>query len=461
MDTPPPTDPLPPEPPLVLPAADLPPLDPATGDPVPVLGAADDVPVLLPAGPPPKPPIDTRTALFLAVLGVGAVAYVLLLVAGGPARDFASAGVQVLPFLGLSLLAYAGERSDTFRLLTVIYWGLLVVTAVLFMILVTGAAEANLPVLIQLRDAGRAGKKVPVKPSDLFLPNGLLLTALTGLFCFAAALVAASGYAPGVRRAMARVVPGFDAESFVHAVALSTVAGLALVLLIPLAVTGEPPPLVFVRHVTDPALGPDAADLEAMLGDKHSMLWGEINSLIWLVPVGLVAVGWPLHRTLPAALRRVGFVVPKAWHVPFGLGLAAVLALVMAGGVDPAIGRLWARMNWPRTDETTFEVLMKALTNPLGAVVIAVVAGVGEELFARGILQPRLGIVLSNLFFTALHALQYNWDGLLSVFLIGLVLGVVRKKTNTTASAVVHGTYDFLLVMAAYRGIDPSKWFGW
>ena len=33
--------------------------------------------------------------------------------------------------------AGAGERSDTFRLLTVVYWGFLVVTAVLFMILLS------------------------------------------------------------------------------------------------------------------------------------------------------------------------------------------------------------------------------------------------------------------------------------------------------------------------------------
>jgi hypothetical protein len=36
----------------------------------------------------------------------------------------------------------------------------------------------------------------------------------------------------------------------------------------------------------------------------------------------------------------------------------------------------------------------------------------------------------------------------------------VRKKTNTTTSAIVHGTYDFLLVLASYYAVDPTKWFG-
>jgi membrane protease YdiL (CAAX protease family) len=86
---------------------------------------------------------------------------------------------------------------------------------------------------------------------------------------------------------------------------------------------------------------------------------------------------------------------------------------------------------------------------PVGAVVIGVVAGIGEELAVRGVLQPRLGIWLSNLAFTLAHAFQYHWDALLIVFLLGMVLGVLRQKTNTTVCALVHGTYNCLLVLAA------------
>src|SRR5262249_39402008 len=158
-------------------------------------------------------------------------------------------------------------------------------------------------------------------------------------------------------------------------------------------------------------------------------------------------------------LRRVGLVVPTAGQVVFGLVFAVVLAFGM-GAVDYAITELWTWMGWPKTDSKAFEELMKFAINPLGALVIGVSAGLGEELFARGVLQPRLGILLSNLFFTALHALQYNWDGLVSVFLIGLILGVIRKRTNTTTSAIVHGTYDFTLIMLSVWGVDPSQWFG-
>jgi hypothetical protein len=32
----------------------------------------------------------------------------------------------------------------------------------------------------------------------------------------------------------------------------------------------------------------------------------------------------------------------------------------------------------------------------------------------------------------------------------GLVLGLVRKRTNTTCSAITHGTCDFILVLMSW-----------
>jgi membrane protease YdiL (CAAX protease family) len=164
------------------------------------------------------------------------------------------------------------------------------------------------------------------------------------------------------------------------------------------------------------------------------------------VPCTIVCVGYPLRRTLREALARLGLVRPKLWQCGLGVLLVPVIVAAMHG-VDHLIETIWGYMNWPRTNESAFDELMEFARNPAGAVVIGVTAGLGEELVVRGMLQPRLGIVLSNLFFTSLHALQYNWDGLASVFLIGLALGLVRKYTNTTTSAIVHGGYDFVLVM--------------
>ena len=83
-----------------------------------------------------------------------------------------------------------------------------------------------------------------------------------------------------------------------------------------------------------------------------------------------------------------------------------------------------------------------------GALVVGVCAGLGEELLVRGVLQPRLGLLLSNALFTAMHAGQYGWDMLLVIFFVGTAFGLVRKY-RSTISALVHGLYDAVLILLA------------
>jgi len=52
--------------------------------------------------------------------------------------------------------------------------------------------------------------------------------------------------------------------------------------------------------------------------------------------------------------------------------------------------------------------------------------------------------------FASLHALQYNFDGLLQVLCLGLIFGVIRKYGSTTHCALIHGSYDFVLFMILY-----------
>jgi membrane protease YdiL (CAAX protease family) len=134
------------------------------------------------------------------------------------------------------------------------------------------------------------------------------------------------------------------------------------------------------------------------------------------------------------------------------LGAAVLLTALLLGLgelMDLGITRTWQAFGWKTTDASAVEALFSGFFSPVGAIVIGVTAGLGEEVAVRGILQPRLGILLSNCFFTAVHAYQYHWDALCSVFITGLVLGLIRKKTNTTVSAIVHGGFDFVLILMA------------
>ena len=77
-----------------------------------------------------------------------------------------------------------------------------------------------------------------------------------------------------------------------------------------------------------------------------------------------------------------------------------------------------------------------------------VAAPIVEEFFARGflyrgwsesVLRPAGAILLSSAVWTMMH-LQYNWFFLAQVFSIGLLLGYLRYRSNSTwLTVILHG----------------------
>jgi uncharacterized protein len=348
---------------------------------------------------------------WLAIGVISLVAYVALLAAGGEARDLAIAGLNVLPFVVLALFAYGGLLSPTMRAMA---WTWLALVTVGAGFVAFGSLNDALPPEAQLGGARPSG--------ELGAGALAIIAGLAAGWCCAL---------PSVRRTLARVLP-IDPASRVHTLALVLVVGITIVFIAPLAVLGEPPLLAQIAR--------EGAD--QFQGDSRDDLYG----LFWLLPAAMAAVGWPIARGRGAALARLGLVRPTLRQVGLALVTGALMVIVF-GFVDAAIGRVWEAFGWATTDEESFEQLIAYTLTPIGALVVGVTAGLGEELGVRGVLQPRLGIVLSNAFFAALHALQYNWDGVLSVFLAGLIFGVIRARTNTTTSAITHGSYDFILIM--------------
>ena len=82
------------------------------------------------------------------------------------------------------------------------------------------------------------------------------------------------------------------------------------------------------------------------------------------------------------------------------------------------------------------------------ALLLGVSAGLGEEIAIRGALQPRLGIVLCAVLFASAHV-QYSWFGMLTIGLLGVLLGGIRAGTNTTTAIVVHALYDIFAALTA------------
>jgi membrane protease YdiL (CAAX protease family) len=159
-----------------------------------------------------------------------------------------------------------------------------------------------------------------------------------------------------------------------------------------------------------------------------------------------------LRRDLPSTLERLGLVRPDARQIILGVATGIILVGVF-WLFDDAVAALFLAYGIPTTDDTLVNNLFMVSFTPLAAIMASVSAGLGEELSIRGVIQPRFGIVLSALVFASLHAYQYAWDGLLSVFLVGICFGVLRKYTNTSTSAISHGVYDLALFALIMAGI--------
>jgi membrane protease YdiL (CAAX protease family) len=107
----------------------------------------------------------------------------------------------------------------------------------------------------------------------------------------------------------------------------------------------------------------------------------------------------------------------------------------------------------PDVERLTEQMLGPMLTSLPGVLTLGLAAALGEESIFRGALQPRFGLVLTAILFALLHS---NYGITLStvlVFGVGLVLGVLRLRYNTTTSMFSHAIYNITLGMITYLGL--------
>ncbi|WP_223127896.1 CPBP family intramembrane glutamic endopeptidase [Pasteuria penetrans] len=75
---------------------------------------------------------------------------------------------------------------------------------------------------------------------------------------------------------------------------------------------------------------------------------------------------------------------------------------------------------------------------------IIMAPSIGEELFFRGALQPRVGIWITSILFTLVHP-QYDWYGLLIIFLDSLLLGWIARRYSIWLSIGFHMHNNFIV----------------
>ncbi len=171
--------------------------------------------------------------------------------------------------------------------------------------------------------------------------------------------------------------------------------------------------------------------------------------LEWGVSLALTAAAfiWGAIRDLPFLSAPV----PRAADVTAGFAAAGLLWLCipllrLSGGVR----RVWERVLVPFAQQLRVT----------DVIVIALLSGVSEELFFRGVLLAELGLVASSLLFGALHALSAVYA--LWAALTGAAFGWLALEHQSLAAPIIaHVTYNLgaLLVLrhwpAPPRAPDP------
>jgi membrane protease YdiL (CAAX protease family) len=179
--------------------------------------------------------------------------------------------------------------------------------------------------------------------------------------------------------------------------------------------------------------------------------------LLWLqaalfVLIALIGTGWLTRRSWSATLARLRIVRPSPRDAAIGIGWAlgmvpAVMLLEAAAqtlgvGIDADV------------DALTEQLIGPLIESPWGIVSIGLAAGIGEEALFRGALLPRFGRVYTALLFALLHS---NYGITLStvvVFLLGLMLGWLATRYNTTTAMIAHAVYNSTLALLAVTAVQ-------
>ena len=173
-----------------------------------------------------------------------------------------------------------------------------------------------------------------------------------------------------------------------------------------------------------------------------------------LVEGGLIVLAWAagwLTGSLP--LETFFWSLSDA-----ALGVAATL---------PMLAVFFACLRWPVGPLRKIKALTDEVVRPLLAPCtlldlagIAVLAGLGEEMLFRGVLQASfvrwtgrlwLGLALASVLFGVLHAVTLTYAAFATV--MGAYLGWLwQRSENLLTVAVAHALYDFVALVVILRG---------
>jgi len=225
---------------------------------------------------------------------------------------------------------------------------------------------------------------------------------------------------PEVRRFLGRLIP-LDPDSPMHTLALMCSGYLVGNALLNLALGG--------------------LDSVAETATQQSLLDILLAQLLFVL-VGVAGVGFLVRRDLYKTLARLGLERPTLRQLLGGLGW--VLVLVVLQGLS---GAIWRAVN-PEQVALLEEINVRLLgefDTVWEWLLLAALAALGEEILFRGALQPVLGLWATALLFAVAHVQYGATPATFFILIVGLVLGLIRRRSNTTVAIYVHFSYNFVL----------------
>ncbi len=167
--------------------------------------------------------------------------------------------------------------------------------------------------------------------------------------------------------------------------------------------------------------------------------------LEWILSVALVVVSltWAALRGLPLAAMLAPSAGAAAGGALTGAALWGTIPLLLR---TPSMRRVWHEVLRP----------FSAGLGTRDVVTIALLSGVTEELFFRGILMPELGLIASSLCFGALHALCFVYFGWAT--LVGAGMGALTLATDSLITPMVaHATYNLGALLLLRRSAATAE----
>lgn len=177
-----------------------------------------------------------------------------------------------------------------------------------------------------------------------------------------------------------------------------------------------------------------------------------VNFAMYLV-ISLLGVGIFVRRTISRVMIRLGFRLPEKDKITIWLRNGTkhlIIGAVVGFGmfwVQVGLSVLWQASVSPETlaeQSAAAQAMFAAFSGSLWlGFLLALTAGIGEELLFRGALQPIFGNIIVSIFFVMLHSQYILTPASLIILTVSLVFGFLRSQYTTPSAMMAHFVYNF------------------